>query len=506
MHDHDISVADLLARNIEAHPTRLALWAKGQTLTYGELGQRCAAVRARLAKLGLGKAPRLGIVTGDDLGTYVAIVASLLNGSTYVPLNNKAPLARNLALIRDADVAGILTSKPDALTAAAGLPVLVDPLAEVESGLRTDWPPPVPTDAAYLLFTSGSTGQPKGVPITHASLNRFMTMMIAEAGYDFSANDRVLQMFELTFDLSVMSLFLPLCIGASCHVVPDSRVGFVATLKILKEQRITVALMVPSVLAYVEQYLESTRLPDLRLSMFCGEALLERLVEKWANVVDQRPIHNWYGPTEATIFCLRYVWTADRSPRAAVNGIVPIGQPMGDTLAWLVDESGAEIEAAGVKGELVLGGRQLASGYWRNPHKTAEVFIAASDKRPAGYRTGDICFRNDDGDFVYCGRADTQVKVDGHRVELGEIEHAVRDVTGRAAVAVLAVPDGPGSSLVLFLERPEVDVAWLAAELKTRLPAYMLPRRIHTLDTLPLNSNGKLDRPKMRQLHAELGA
>ena len=500
----DLSVVELVARNILERPERIALWAKGRTLTYGELGQHCAAVRSRLAELELETAPRLGIVTGDDLGTYVAIIATLLNGSTYVPLNSKAPLARNLEIVRDADVAGILTSQPNELTKAVGLPVLVDPLAPGDGA--TFAPPALPaaTAAAYLLFTSGSTGKPKGVPISHASLNRFMTMLLDEAGYEFTPDDRVLQMFELTFDLSVMSLFLPLCIGASCHVVPDSRLGFVATFRLIKEQSISVALMVPSLLGYVEPYLDSIRLPNLRLSMFCGEALQERLVEKWSKVVGGQPIHNWYGPTEATIFCLRYPWTEDRSPQAAVNGIVPIGRPVGDTSAWLVNDTGAAINAAGVTGELVLGGRQLASGYWRAPDKTAQVFLPGeSPLLPAGYRTGDLCFRNDDGDFVYCGRTDSQVKIDGHRVELGEIEHAVRSTTGRSAAAVVAVPEGPTTTLVLFLELPEVDVDRLNAELKTRLPAYMLPRHVHHLDRLPLNLSGKLDRPRLREIYLQ---
>src|SRR5688572_13248647 len=306
MADKDLSVVELVARSIVERPERVALWAKDRTLTYGELGRHCIAVRSRLAEMGLEGAPRLGIVTGDDLGTYVAIIAAFLSGSTYVPLNSKAPLARNLDIVRDADLAGILTSKPNELTEAVDLPVLIDAMAD-EHGAPF-MPPRKPAEdaAAYLLFTSGSTGKPKGVPISHANLNRFMTMLLDEAGYELSADDRVLQMFELTFDLSVMSLLMPLCVGASCHVVPDSRLGFVATFKLLQQQRISIALMVPSLLAYVEPYLQSIRLPDLKLSMFCGEALQERLVEKWSAVVDGRPVHNWYGPTEATIFCLRY--------------------------------------------------------------------------------------------------------------------------------------------------------------------------------------------------------
>lgn len=506
----EISVVERLISNIREHPDRPALWARGATLTYAELGRRCARVQQALAARGLERAPRIGVVTGDDLDTYTAIVACVLNGSTYVPLNRKAPLARNLDIVGDADLCAVLAAEPSDLTAAVDVPVVHaqewaggDDADTASVVLREggDACAPAPSDVAYLLYTSGSTGKPKGVPITHSSLNRFMTMMLEEAGYRFSEKDRFLQMFELTFDLSVMSLFLPLSVGACSCVVPDSRVGFVAALKVLAEQHISVALMVPSLLAYTEPHLESLRLPELRLSMFCGEALNERLVEKWATVVDHRTIHNWYGPTEATIFCLRYEWSAERSPGAAVNGIVPIGRPMGDTRAWLVDESGATIDAAGAKGELLLGGRQLARGYWRNPERTAQAFLLEpGSDAPQGYRTGDLCFRNDEGDFIYCGRLDGQVKIDGHRVELGEIEHAVRSATGRSAVAVVAVPEGPGTTLVLFLENPSIEQPELLRSLKERLPAYMLPRHVRFLDRLPLNLSGKFDRPKMRAL------
>jgi D-alanine--poly(phosphoribitol) ligase subunit 1 len=499
----DVSVADLVRASMRKHPERLALHARDEQLTYRELARRIAGVRSRLRELGLDSAPRLGIVTGDDASTYVAIIAAFLSGATYVPLNKKAPLARNLDIVEDADLSAIIAAEPGELTEAAGLPVVTGFQRAVAEPQVDDAVPAV-EDAAYLLFTSGSTGKPKGVPIDHGSLNRFMTMMLRECGYTFGPDDRFLQMFELTFDLSVVSLFLPLCVGASCHIVPDSRIGFVAALKVLREQRITVALMVPSLLAYVEAHLETVRLPDLRLSMFCGEALLQPLVEKWSKVVDGRAVHNWYGPTEATIFCMRYEWSEDRSANAAVNGVVPIGRPMGDTEAWLIDANGQRVDAPGEKGELVLAGRQLASGYWRSPARTAEAFFKAPGaERPSGYRTGDLCFKNADGDFVYCGRTDAQVKVDGHRVELGEIEHAVRKVTGRTAVAVVAVPDGRGVVLALFMERPEIDESSLISELKGLLPAYMLPRHIRYLDQLPLNLNGKFDRPKMRALFLE---
>src|SRR5690606_4285180 len=196
----------------------------------------------------------------------------------------------------------------------------------------------------------------------------------------------------------------------------------------------------------------------------------------------------------------------DRSPRTAVNGIVPIGRPVGDTTARLVDDSGTPIDAAGVKGALVIGGRQLTTGYWLDPARTAQAFLPGSPGQPAEYRTGDVCFRNEVGQYVHCGRTDAQIKIAGHPVELGEIEHAVRSVTNRSAVAVVPVPDGPTNALVLFLEQPELDVAGLRTELKRLVPAYMVPRRVRWLERLPHNLSGKLDRPALASMYrAEAG-
>lgn len=497
--------------SVDKYPDRPAIWARGKICTYAELSRIAAGILGLIRSHGLGSAERIGIVAGDDHQTYAAILAILANGSAYVPLNRKSPVSRNMTVIGEACPDAVLYRDPDRLIdrlqAAGGerVATICIESAAVDEGELLSAGTVSETSLAYVFFTSGSTGTPKGVPISHSNLNRFMAVMLDNGIYQIGPADRFLQMFELTFDLSVMSLFVPLSVGACCYVVPESRVGYVTTLKVLRDERVTVALMVPSLLVYLEQFLAGLSLPELRISLFCGEALPESVTEKWHAAAPASLIENVYGPTEATIFCLRYPWSAEASPEAAVNGLVPIGTPFPGMDVALLGADGDELIARGEKGELLLMGEQVTAGYWRNPIKTKEAFVEI--KRGAqlrrAYRTGDLCLVNERGDYVYCGRLDGQVKIDGHRVELGEIEHHLRELLGRSGLAVVDIANGLRQELVVFIEQAQIDWPELAGRLKERVPEYMLPKHFRVVERLPLNLNGKVDRPILRQMFGE---
>ena len=502
------SVIHQFIQSAEVYPGNTALVARQRTFTYTELSAISESIRLALIAQGITGARRIGVMTGDGVATYAAILAVLANGCAYVPINSKNPAAHNIEVIKEAGITALLYETPCALTSRAPeeydaecklIQVTTD-AAMPTAPLRLEWVEEPPL--AYLLFTSGSTGQPKGVPISHANLNHFMSVMLEHGIYDFGSDDRFLQMFELTFDLSVMSLFVPLSIGASCHVVPDSKIGAAAVLNTMQRDKVTVALMVPSLLLFLEPYLGRTKLPDLRLSLFCGEALPDSLVQKWHRTAANSSIENVYGPTEATIFCLRYPWDPDHSPEAAVNGVVPIGKPLPGTGALLVDEHDNIVRESGIKGQLALTGPQLSAGYWQRPDKTTEAYTIIDGQNGSliAYRTGDLCSTDGDGDFIYHGRLDSQVKIDGHRVELGEIEHHVRQILGRANLAVVAVDKGGRTIPVLFLEKPEINLPNLVTELKSRIPGYMAPARCCYVEKLPLNLNGKVDRRKLSRI------
>ncbi|CAN5293389.1 amino acid adenylation domain-containing protein [soil metagenome] len=490
-------------------PERNALYAEGRHYSYRELSALAQGIRNGLIESGFAEQERIGVLSGDDAATYASILAILANGSAYVPLNNKNPADRNAQIIEDAALEVVLASGrqesaghiehalPDDVEVMRTRPLDSD--ARASSSLDV-----VDVDAdalAYIFFTSGSTGRPKGVPIRHRNLNSFMDAVLDPEAYDYRKEDRFLQMFELTFDLSVVSLFAPLCVGACCYVLPEKGIGYLNIVSLLQEHELTVALMVPSALAYLERFFDEIELPALRHSQFCGEALPQALVEGWSRCVPNARIQNVYGPTEATIYCLIYEWELEAARAEAVSGVVAIGQPMPRVEAFVVGEQSARLPD-GETGELCLRGDQVTDHYWRDADKTAAAFIdvdAASGGK--AYRTGDICFVNEHGNFVYCGRADFQVKIDGHRVELGEIEHHAREFAGRAQAAVILVAAESGtSSLHLFIEGYEDMDGALARHLQRKLPDYMQPRVIACVDSMPLNLNGKIDRKALGEI------
>jgi acyl-coenzyme A synthetase/AMP-(fatty) acid ligase len=259
--------------------------------------------------------------------------------------------------------------------------------------------------------------------------------------------------------------------------------------------------MVPSILAYLRPYFEDIRLEKLRHSVFCGEALYEDIIREWSRCIPNARIQNVYGPTEATIFCLSYDWTPAQREGKSVNGIVSIGKPMKHTKVIIVDERLNAVKQ-GEQGELCLAGGQLSPGYWNNPQKNQEAFFTpATDETLVYYRTGDSAYVDGDGDFVFCARIDHQVKIQGYRVELHEIEHYARQHGRCGSVAAVAYRNQLGStSIHLFLEGGHEHAGTLLDFLKTRLPHYMIPSGVTSLERLPLNDNGKIDRGKLAQL------
>ena len=262
------------------------------------------------------------------------------------------------------------------------------------------------------------------------------------------------------------------------------------------------ALMGPSVLSYLHRFFGELSLPSMRLNQFCGEALMQGIVSEWAKCVPNARIENVYGPTEATIFCTRYSWTRERADSESVNGIVPIGEAMPGTVTYVIDDEGRPCKD-GERGELCLAGDQVMSGYWNDPERTAEAFvnISTGGKNVSAYRTGDIAYVNETGQLIFCGRKDSQVKLDGHRVELGEIEHFAHLFLGAPNAAAILEKDATGiDRLRLFVAGREVDEKSLEDYLKANLPDYMWPHRITFLPELPLNLNGKIDRPALAKM------
>ncbi|MBT0772356.1 amino acid adenylation domain-containing protein [Kineosporia sp. J2-2] len=502
-----------------ATPAAPALEAAGHTLTYGELHAAATALAARIRQAYDGVPARVALLAGQGPHSCVGYLAALRLGAAVTPLNPGYPAARNRSVCDLARIDVLLADpagRPQLEAELAGAGVLTLLLTDEDVTGAGPSPDPElerllgeyrgrPDDLAYVLFTSGSTGRPKGVPITHRNVSPYVEHN--RRRYAVGPGCRMSHTFDLTFDPSVFDLFVTWAGGATLCV--PSAGDLLTPIDYVVERRITHWFSVPSVVSVA---VELSGLPEnaagtLRHSTFIGEQLTLDQARAWHRAAPGSAIDNVYGPTELTVACSEYTLPARRShwPRTA-NGTVPIGEIYAFLDHLVIDENGHPA----AEGELCVRGSQRFGGYL-DPADDTGRFLAFRDGRaepydgrtpltPAHYyRTGDRV-RQVEGALLHLGRLDNQVKIRGFRVELGEIEAALRAHPGVGQAIVLALGEGEGTELVAAYTGDELADRDVRRWLRRRLPLHMVPRRLHRLEAVPLNANGKADRGHLRRL------
>ncbi|MGW0823049.1 amino acid adenylation domain-containing protein [Streptomyces sp. NPDC002845] len=473
-----------------------ALEVKGEQLTYAELRDLAERLAARLVAAGAGVPPRrVGLLAGRSVTAYAGYLAILRIGAAVVPLNPEHPATRTKGIAEAAELDLLLADAPG--DDDFGMPRLVVPPGELaalaaEPQPDMEYPRVGADDLAYIIFTSGSTGTPKGVPITHGNISACLEQVASR--YEIGPGSRLSQTFEITFDGSVHDLFVAWAGGGTLVVPALSQL--LSPVKTVNNLRLTHWFSVPSLISFASRLgtLKPGSMPTLRWSIFGGEALPLTAAREWQTAAPGSRVEVLYGPTELTISCTAYRFPADPADWPDTpNGTAPIGNAYPTLDILLLDDSGEPSD----NGELCVRGPQRFPGYLdpaNNPGRFLDLTPGEEIAEGHWYRTGDrVALR--DCHLVHLGRTDHQVKLRGHRVELGEIEAMLRQQPGVREAVVLAVPAADGEpELEAVVSGAGSDPDALFARLGERLPPYMLPRRIAVLDELPLNTNGKIDR------------
>jgi amino acid adenylation domain-containing protein len=525
-------IQDWLSRQAQLRPDSAALRWRGEAVTYGGLEQLSNRLAWMLKAQGCVRGDRVALLLPKSPLAIASMLGVLKADCSYTPIDTRNPaarIARVLAvldcrcvltvgstreLLREAlqqvpeqiptPVAGLLESGIDLTSSQVqfGLDDVAACPAELPGRKNTS------RDTAHILFTSGSTGVPKGVVITHANVMQFVDWAVRHFG--IGPDDRLSGHSPLHFDLSTFDLYGTLAAGATLYPIPpETNLLPHKLVQLIQDEALTQWFSVPSILNHMAKLdvIRPGGLPSLRRLLWCGERFPTPGLMYWMRRLPNVEFTNLYGPTEATIASSYY-----RVPDCPADeqDEIPIGKGCGGDELLVLDSSHRPV-ATGVIGDLYIRGPGLSPGYWGDPERTSAAFIPdpfSSDPGDRLYRTGDLARVDQAGRVVLVGRADSQVKIRGYRIELGEIEAALDGVAELRESAVVAVAsDGFEGHQLCCAYVPRaggtVSPASLRQQLAQRLPGYMLPSRWKQLERLPLNQNGKTDRPALRGLWLE---
>lgn len=496
-------------KSLESFSDKDALEIQEQKFSYHQFYELVSVIINAIQKEGF-QHKAIVVLNDHTVYSYASIIAINFSGNTIFPVELSWPAQRISNVVSEAKPAAVLVSDwNDQIQKNLGLIHELDNCCFIESSsgklvrnssLNIDRPDY--ENIAYILFTSGSTGLPKGSPVKTESLNAFIQFY---KGYNFNSGDRFLQVYDITFDVAYFSFLVPLCFGACCCIVTHhtNTPKYLSILNDLLKHNITVVSMVPTVLNFIRKYIQNKNLTSLRYSFFSGDALYHSEAMLWQQFAPDSEIHNYYGLTETTIVCTKYVWSKDASAVEAYKDLVPIGKPFPGINFKICNSHNEEVKESEI-GELTFNGVQVIDHYLNN--RNQEKFFYVPDEKGnlcKYYKTGDLVSLNEKGNLIFHGRIDHQVKINGYRIELEEIQATIQKITRKKSIVVKKKNNNGIHFLSAFIEGNSFNVEVLKKELEEYLPNYMIPSEFSFLDHLPLTENGKIDILYLQALKSE---
>jgi len=493
---YDKCFHELFEAQVERTPSAVAVVAGERQLTYAELNERANQLARFLRRFGIGPDSLVGLCVDRSLEMVVGILGVLKAGAGYVPMDPTYPADRLAFMLQDANVFVLLTQSDllDQLPSHNGPRLSLDTDWDVIAKERRDnlaaWANPA--NLAYVIYTSGSTGKPKGVMIHHRGLVNYLTW--ATETYEVAAGCGAPVHSSFSFDLTITSLFAPLLVGRSIFLVADGIENLVEAL--LARENYSLVKITPAHLRALAELMPANEVRGrVRTLVIGGEALHMESLAFWRTHAPMTRLINEYGPTETVVGCCVYEVT-EEDPAA---GPVPIGTPVANSQLYVLDDSLQPIEK-GTTGELYIGGDGVGMGYLNRKQLTDERFILdpfSRNRRGRLYRTGDLARFNEEGNLVYVGRIDNQVKIKGFRIELDEVETILNQCGGVRDCAVVARDEATGEKRLIAyvaVDETQQEMNELRKTMKARVPEYMVPTTFVKMESLPLTTNGKVDR------------
>ena len=500
------SILSYLEKSEQTFPDKIAFSDDKYELTYHELANSARSIGSFLIeKIGIRKA--VVVYMEKNARNIVAFMGAAYAGCFYVPLDAQMPMERINIILKTLQPAAVIyddkTEKFLSLMETDCIKVLYDEiciLPQDKEKLEITLREMIDTDPLYILFTSGSTGIPKGVIVCHRSVIDYSDWVVKT----FNLDERTIfgNQTPFYFSMSVLDIFATIRSGATLHIIPKMLFSFpVKLLGFLKEKEINTIYWVPSALSIVANLgaLDVVQLPSLKKILFAGETMPTKQLNIWRRHVPDATYANLFGPTEVTDIGIYYVVDREFSD----DEPIPIGVPCDNVDALVMDEDGKLVKESGKIGELLIRGSFLACGYYNDPQKTKETFIQNpfNNSYPEKvYSTGDLVYWNENEELVYVSRKDFQIKHMGNRIELGEIENAMSALDGVDMCCCLYNKE---SDQIVAVYTGNLEMKRLSQLLKKKLLRYMMPNICHRMESMPLNMNGKIDRKKLKDKYVK---